>query len=80
MRQIYAVVMGLCLSFFPSVILAGSESRSLDPSVDLQVVIFWTILTLAGLGIVMSLGYLYRRERDLNWDFQKPDVPHDDHH
>ena len=80
MRQICAVVMGLCLSFFPSVILAGSESRSLDPSVDLQIVTFWTILGLVSLGIVISLGYLYRRERDLDWDFQKPDVPHDDHH
>ena len=80
MKQISAVVMGLCLSFSPSVILAGSESRSLDPSIDLQVVIFWTIVALIGLGIIMSLGYLYRRERDLDWDFQKSDVPHDDDH
>tara|TARA_B100000700_G_scaffold313123_1_gene397678 strand:- start:11169 stop:11411 length:243 start_codon:yes stop_codon:yes gene_type:complete len=79
-RQIYAVFTGLSLSFFPSVILAGSESRSLEPSVDLQIVTFWTIFGLASLGIIISLGYLYRRERDLDWDFQKPDVSHDNDH
>jgi hypothetical protein len=27
-----------------------------------------------------AVGYLYRRERGLDWEFQRPDEPHDEDH
>ena len=42
-------------------------------------VLFVTAFAVAGLFAVTSLGYLYRRERHLDWPFQAPAAPHDDH-
>ena len=59
--------------------LASEGGRTLEGSADLGMVVLVTVGTLAALAVVMSLGYLYRRERALDWEFQKPDAT-DDHH
>jgi len=38
------------------------------------------MVALTALFVTLALGYLYRRERGLDWPFQAPAVPHDDHH
>lgn len=37
---------------------------------------FATVGALLAVFLVATLGYLYRRERNLDWEFQKPDAPH----
>ena len=37
---------------------------------------FATVGGLLAIFVVAALGYLYRRERHLDWEFQKPDAPH----
>lgn len=55
--------------------------RTVEPPADWAAVALWTLLATIGLFIVAAIGYLYRRERGLQWGFQQPDQPHeDDHH
>jgi len=70
---------GLFVALAPAVALASEDGRSLESAADLGTVVLVTLLTLAALGAVISIGYLYRRERGLDWEFQKPDAP-DEHH
>ena len=58
--------------------MATEETRALERSDDWVSVLVVTALGLLALGLVASVGYLYRRERKLDWEFQKPDAP--DHH
>lgn len=55
---------------------AGPASRSLGLDADATKIAFAALGGLLALFGVATLGYLYRRERHLDWDFQKPDVPH----
>jgi membrane protease YdiL (CAAX protease family) len=71
-------IMGLLLAALPAAAMATEEGRALDPPADMGTVLLVTIVTLLGLALVGGIGYLYRRERGLDWDFQKPDAP--DHH
>jgi LPXTG-motif cell wall-anchored protein len=71
-------ITGLLLAASPAAALATEEGRSLAAPADAMTVFVATILTLLGLALVGGIGYLYRRERGLDWDFQKPDAP--DHH
>jgi len=72
-------VVGLFGALAPAVALASEDGRSLESAADLGTVVLVTLLALLALGAVISIGYLYRRERGLDWEFQKPDAP-DDHH
>ncbi len=56
--------------------VAGSASRSLGLGGDATKVAFAMVGGLLALFGVVTLGYLYRRERHLDWEFQKPDAPH----
>ncbi|TAJ21043.1 MAG: hypothetical protein EPO65_02255 [Dehalococcoidia bacterium] len=56
--------------------VAGPASRSLGLSGDATKIAFAMVGGLLALFGVATLGYLYRRERHLDWEFQKPDVPH----
>jgi hypothetical protein len=73
------MVAGLFVALAPVVALASEGGRSLEGAADLGTVVLVTLLALAALAVVISVGYLYRRERGLDWEFQKPDAP-DDHH
>jgi len=54
---------------------AWAQTPSGGSSSDLVPVVLWTLVTIAvGLGIV-SVGYLYRRERGLNKPLVEPPIP-----
>lgn len=57
---------------------AEVASRAL-PTAGSMGTLLLTIGVLAAFFAVITIGYTYRRERHLDWAFQKPDVPHDDH-
>lgn len=68
------MAVGVLLAAWPALAVAQETgSRELGTSDDLVKVV---LLTLLGLGVVLTaaaFGYLYRRERGLDWDFQRPD-------
>lgn len=53
-----------------------TAERGLGLSGDSVLIGFATVGGLLALFVVAALGYLYRRERHLDWEFQKPDAPH----
>lgn len=79
MKRVVGLAVGLFVALAPAVALASEGGRSLESAADLGTVVLVTLLALAALAVVISVGYLYRRERGLDWEFQKPDAP-DDHH
>ncbi len=88
-RRLIASVSGFVLALSaPALALAAegpgttfeAASRSMDPSADWSTIVLVTALSLAGLFLLATIGYMFRRERGLDWEFQKPDAPHDDHH
>lgn len=89
-RRLMAAVSGAVLAMSVSVLAHAAEghaesdfeaaNRSLDPSTDWSTIVLVTGLAVVGLFMVVTIGYMYRRQRGLDWEFQKPDAPHDDHH
>ena len=57
-----------------------ATSRAMDPSTDWTMIMLVTALALGALFLVVTIGFMFRRERGLDWEFQKPDAPQDDHH
>ncbi len=55
---------------------AEAANRGLDLPGDGVMIGFATVGGLLALFAVAAIGYLYRRERHLDWEFQKPDAPH----
>ncbi len=55
---------------------AEAVERGLGLPGDGALIGFATVGGLLTIFSVAALGYLYRRERHLDWDFQKPDAPH----
>lgn len=51
-------------------------NRGLGLPSDGLMIGFATVGALLAVFAVAALGYLYRRERHLDWEFQKPDAPH----
>lgn len=58
---------------------AQAGSRAVATPREMGMVVLLTALAVTGLFVVTTLGYLYRRLRGLDWAFQAPAVPHDDH-
>ena len=79
MKRLLGSVVGLFVALVPAVTLGSEGGRSLEGSTDLSAVVLVTVATLAAFAVALSIGYLYRRERGLDWDFQKPDAPDDQH-
>lgn len=89
-RRLIAAASGMLLALSAPVLAYAAEghaettfeahSRSLDPSTDWTMIMVITVLSLLALFALSTIGYMYRRERNLDWQFQKPDAPHDDHH
>ena len=71
--HLIALAVGLLAAAVPGIAVA--QSRELDTSDDAIGVIAITALAILGLLLVAGIGYMYRRERGLEWDFQKPDEP-----
>ncbi len=87
-RLVGAAMTGLGLALLPLIALAAEphgaegvvvDGRALPPPVDFGSVLLVTVFAVAALFIVAALGYLYRRERHLDWPFQAAAVPHDEH-
>lgn len=86
-RWIGAVVAGAGTALFPLVALAegptgavAAQGRAVAPPQDMSLTLLLTALALTAVLVTAGLGYLYRRQRHLDWPFQAPAVPHDDHH
>ncbi|MDA0365212.1 MAG: hypothetical protein O3B31_01595 [Chloroflexi bacterium] len=85
-RFVRACMLGFLTAALPMVALATEDpaaetaSRALPALVDSVGVGLIAVAAVLGLLLVASLGYLYRRERQLDWGFQRPDAPHQDGH
>ena len=85
---ITGVLVGVGMALLPLVALADGpagaggvvQGRGVPVPHDMSMIVAVTALSLAALFVTLSAGYLYRRERHLDWPFQAADVPHDDHH
>lgn len=83
-----ALAGGLALGFLPDLAWAAEPAtttfeaadRGMTAGEDWSLIFGATILGVLALFALSGIGYLYRRERGLDWEFQKPDAPHDDHH
>ena len=71
---------GIASAADPVRVAFDAADRSMEPGIDAQMIVWVTIFSVLALFAISSIGYLYRRERGLDWEFQKPDAPHDDHH
>jgi hypothetical protein len=78
-RRWLGSMIALFVALVPAVARASEGERSLAGAVDLTAVVLMTLLALGVVAVVLSIGYLYRRERGLDWDFQKPDASDDQH-
>lgn len=82
-RRISGLFAGLVAAGLSVAPVAAQQAgaRAVDRPEDWTAVALWTLVATIGLFIVAAIGYLYRRERGLEWGFQRPDPPHeDDHH
>lgn len=73
-----ALVIAAAAALAPEVAVAAD--RALERGEDSGLILWATVLATGALFLIAGLGYLYRRERGLDWEFQKPDAPHDEHH
>ena len=64
----------------PAEVTFEVADRSLGLDTDWQTAFWASIAGVVALFALGAVGYLYRRERGLDWEFQKPDAPHDAHH
>lgn len=82
MRRVLAIGIGLALAVVPAAALAqDGASRALRAPEDATVAVAAVVGAIATLFVVATLGYLYRRKRRLQWDFQvRRDQPHGDAH
>ena len=87
-RRVSAMILGVGAALQPLLAIAEGEkkaaaevvSRATGVSGDVGTVALVTVGALLGLFAVAGVGFLYRRERRLDWTFQRPDAPHDEHH
>ena len=74
LRRVSAALAGAAVALVPALVAAQEQSRALGATDDFGRVAAFTLLGAGGILVVSVLGYLYRRERDLDWEFQKPDA------
>ncbi len=80
-RAVTASAVAASLGVFPAVALAAEQSRALERTADSTSVFLYTVGAGVALMLLSTIGYLYRRVRNLEWDFQRADAPaHDQHH
>ena len=74
-----AALAALLALVLPAAILAQeTSSRATESADDLWKVVLITLLAVAAVILLATLGTLYQRERGLHWRFQDPD-PDDGH-
>ncbi len=83
LRQLAAAGVGAAVAAWPALAAAQSgNSRAIGAADDFWKVALVTAFGAGALLLVAAIGYLYRRERGLAWDFQLPDPEqqHDEEH
>lgn len=73
MAVLMAALTGALVALLPSIAAAKHDGRALDPPGDMAAALFWVGIALAITFVLTSLGFLYRRQRGLHWDYQLPD-------
>lgn len=58
---------------------ADEGSRAIERSADWRTVVLVTVLTIAGLGLLATLGRLYQLQSGLHWPFQDEEHAGTDH-
>jgi flagellar basal body-associated protein FliL len=80
-RALRALAVGLVVGVLPASAAAQeAEGRAVAAPADASAIMLVTLLVVGVLILLAGLGYLYRRERGLDWEFQKPEEPHGDEH
>lgn len=79
-RRVCAAAAGLALAAWPAALWAAEGGRTLERPEDALPVALLTAAAVLGVFAVATIGYLYRRRRALDWDFQRPEPPRDEHH
>lgn len=74
LTRLTAMVAGGAYALVPALAIAQEHDRSLDAAGDFWTVGFYAVLGVGALLLLSSIAYLYRNERGLSWDFQKPDA------
>ena len=64
---------GAVAALLPSLAAASHGDRVLDPPADWPTALLLVGLALAAGFVLTSIGFLYRRQRGLHWDYQLPD-------
>lgn len=79
-RWLAALLAGAGGALLPALALAAEEgSRAVARPADWSHAMLLAAAGAIGVLLLATLGALYRRERHLEWDFQKPDPPADHH-
>jgi hypothetical protein len=77
----FGILGGAALALVPLLASAQqAQSRALSPGGDWHTVVMITAAIVLGLFLVATIGYLYRRERRLDWEFQKAELPDEGAH
>ncbi|MBM4416357.1 MAG: LPXTG cell wall anchor domain-containing protein [Chloroflexi bacterium] len=80
-RRVWAAAAGTALAAWPTLLRAQEEGgRTIERPEDALPVALLTAAGLLGLLLLAAIGFLYRRRRELDWDFQRPEPAHDEHH
>lgn len=71
--RLLAAVAGSAAALVPGIAAAQEGLRELETPADTTTAVTLVLLGVAGLFLVASIAYLYRRQRRLRWDFQLPE-------
>jgi hypothetical protein len=78
-ERICGALVGVALAAWPAVLAAAEGGRTLERPEDALPVALLTGAAVLGVFAVAAIGFLYRRRRGLDWEFQRPDAPQDHH-
>ncbi len=71
--RLAATIGGAVAAALPGVAAAQEGLRELPAPADTTTAVTLTVLGVATLFVIASIAFLYRRQRDLSWDYQLPD-------
>lgn len=74
LTRLTAMVAGGAYALVPALAIAQENDRSLEAAGEMWSVVSYAVLGAGALLLLSTIGYLYRHERGLTWDFQKPDA------
>ena len=66
------IAAGVVAALLPSLAAAEHPDPALDPPGDMATALLLVGLAVAAMMVLAAIGYLYRRQRGLHWDYQLP--------